>query len=225
MVTCLKGGYTYPMEHQLPPRLKELIQNARIKHLPKGQIVFYQDDVPREVYLLKQGIIKVHNIDDQGNEKILHLLKPPALAPLAIFSGTGVATRWFYTALTDCEAYVITTATLYELMNDDIETTVYLMNWFSREVHELLTRLDSLSKTNVNDKLVAVLKFLAVHHSTKRPQGWLRVNFPVSHQLLADIIGVTRESAATSMKELADAEVVRNPRLTTLEIHFERLVA
>jgi CRP-like cAMP-binding protein len=49
------------------------------------------------------------------------------------------------------------------------------------------------------------------------------VNFAVSHQLIADICGITRESAALVMKELQNENTVRNPRVTILEINQKKL--
>jgi CRP-like cAMP-binding protein len=97
------------------------------------------------------------------------------------------------------------------------------MNWFSNEVHEILTRLSSLGKTTARDKLAAVLKFLAIWHSVKRSNGWWRVTFPVSHQLLADMVGITRESAAMVMKDLQSEKLACNPRQNILEINLSKL--
>ena len=97
------------------------------------------------------------------------------------------------------------------------------MNWFFSEMHELLVRLDSMGKTNTQDKLVAALRFLAVRHSRLRPTGWYRVRFAVNHQLLANLIGMTRESTSMKMKELADGEVIRNPKNGVLEINLKKL--
>jgi CRP/FNR family transcriptional regulator, cyclic AMP receptor protein len=208
---------------EMPSSLKAAQAKARARHIPKGQIILYEGDSPLEVFIIKSGVVKLYNIDDQGNEKVLHLLKPPALMPLAFFSGPESSTRWYYTALVDCDLLVLPRYEMQQLIETDSKSAVYLTNWFSNEVHELLVRLDSLGKTNVRDKLIAALKFLAVCHAVPRRSGWLRVQFPVNHQLLADMVGITRESAAMGMKELADQKIVRNPRLTILEIDFEKL--
>lgn len=213
----------YFMNMTPPEVLKRLLDSARLKQVPKGQILFYQDDRPLEVLIIKSGIVKIHNIDSSGNEKILHLVGPPAVLPLAFFSGDNKATNWFYTTLTDCTVCTLSKENLQAAMEEHGDVAVYLMNWFSNEVHEVLVRVDSLGKTNVRDKLVAVLKFLAVRYSEKRRTGWWRVSFPVNHQLLADLIGTTRESTAMAMKELADEKLIRNPRLTVLEIKLEKL--
>ncbi|HSW80687.1 MAG TPA: Crp/Fnr family transcriptional regulator [Candidatus Saccharimonadales bacterium] len=209
---------------EMPPALKNLLEDARLKHVQKGQILFYLGDEPTEAYALKEGVVKVHNIDDVGNEKVLHLLKPLAVFPFAVFSGADAHTKWFYTALTDCDLYVVPAKLMLQTMRDDGDSAVYLMNWFSMEVHELLVRLDSLGKSNVRDKLIAALKYLAVCHGVERRSGWRRIPFSVNHQLIADMIGVTRESAAMAMKEMADNKIIRNPRLTILEIQLDKLV-
>lgn len=207
-----------------PLLLQKLAADARVKHYPRGQIMLYQGDMPQEIFILSEGVIKLHDIDSQGNEKILHLVKPYALVPFAFFSGPDHETKWFYTALTDCDVAVIPTDKLTSQLRTNPTLSVFLMNWFSLEVHELMVRLSSLGKTNAHDKVLAALKFLAVHHATPRRSGWLRVNFAVNHQLIADMTGVTRESTAMTMKELSEHKIVRNPRQTILEINLDRLL-
>lgn len=208
----------------MPSVLEAIFEDVRSKHYPKGQIMLYQHDPSLDVLLLKEGIVKVYDIDEQGNEKTLHLLKPWAIMPFVFFSGNEDPTQWFYSALTDCDVCVVPIATINAQIRANNELMLYLMHWFSQEVHEVMVRLSSLGKTNTRDKLVAALKYLALYHCIQRRSGWRRVTFPVNHQLLADMTGMTRESAATIMKSLQDEHIVRNPRLTILEINFEKLV-
>jgi CRP-like cAMP-binding protein len=205
--------------------LARLLTSARTKHIPGGQIILYEGDVPLEVYALKAGVVKMYDIDEQGNEKILHLVKPPALIPFAFFSGMRDPLKWFYTTLTDCDVYVLPVAELKARTRADPDLAEVLTNTFSSDVHQLLVRLSSMSKTNARDKILAALRFLRVCHATERRTGWWRVNFAVSHQLLADLCGITRESTALVMKQLQTEKIIRNPRVTILEIHRERLIA
>ncbi len=206
-----------------PSQLNGLLDNARLKHFPKGQIIHYEGDAVQDVYVVKSGVVKIYDLDDQGNEKILHIVKTPALVPFAFFSGQGAVTKWFYGALTDCDIYTLDNTTLRNALQHDGWLASFLMEQYSKDVHELLVRLSSLGKTSVRPKLLAVLQFLAAHHTKHRPSGWLRVRFPTNHQFLADMIGVTRESVSSVMKALQDEGVIRNPRLATLEISQQNL--
>lgn len=209
---------------KMPKELKLILTEARLKYMPKGQILLFEGDSPNEVYIVKGGVIKLYDIDSNGEEKIMHLVKSPAILPFAVFSGVSNSVlRWYYSAVTDCEVYVLLQTELYNAMKKDSELSLYVMNWFSKEVHELLVRLCSLQKTNARLKLVTALNFLAVYHSVSRGSSWRRISFPVSHQLLADMVGITRERCASVMKKLLDEHIIRYPKLNILEIDPDRL--
>lgn len=212
------------MDHFTNTPLKQLIDKAKLRHYPKGQIILYEGDIPSDFYILKDGIVKVYDIDDQGNEKILHLIKTPSLFPMVYFMGGNDQNRSFYTTVTDSEIYVLPQSVVDEHMQADSSLAIHIMQSFAQEVHEVLVRLSSLEKTTTRDKLCAALKFLAVHHSEERKTGWRRVTFPISHQILADMIGVTRESTTMVMKEFQENKIIRNPKLTVLEINFKKLI-
>lgn len=210
---------------EMPDILNEITRGLRTRHFPRGQIMLYQGDEPHETLIVRNGIMKLCDASDQDREKILHLFRPFAIAPLAFFSGNSDPIRWFYAALTDCEVYALSTDELRSRMRSDGELASYLINWFSLEVHELLVRLGSFEKTTARDKISAALKFLAVRHSVRRRSGWNRVDFPVNQQLMADLTGLTRESAATILKELQDHGIIRRPRQTILDISLPGLEA
>jgi CRP-like cAMP-binding protein len=208
-----------------PTHLRKMLDAARVKHIPRSQIILYEGDQPSEVYVLKAGIVKLHSIDEAGNDKILHLLKEGNVLPLAFFSGPDVPCRWYYTALTDCDLYVFQRNELENVLFDDPDIGRYFTNTYSEEVHELLTRLDSLSKTDASMKLTALLRYLAVCHGVTGKGAWYKIPFTVNHQLLADMIGMSRESTSICMKDLTTRKIIRNPRVAQLEIHLDRLIA
>lgn len=208
----------------LPATLRKVLRSAYVRQVPSGQIILYEGDIAREVFVLKSGIVKIYDIDENGNEKILHLVKSPAVIPFAFFSGTRESMRWFYASLTDCELYVLSAAALKTMTREDNKLAELLTNGFSKDVHELLVRLSSMGKTNTQDKVIAVLQFLLARHATQQRKGnWWRVTFPLNHQLVADLSGITRESTALVMKNLQDKGVIRSPKQMVLEINKAKL--
>lgn len=204
--------------HSLHPELAKLLDGARSKQIASGQIIFYEGDPVDYVSLLVSGVVCMYDIDSEGNRKILHLAGPPSLIPFAFFNNTDTALFWFYEALTDVEMYVLSARALRDAMDNDPALSHSLVGTFALNVHELLVRLSSLNKTHVRDKLLAVLNFLSSHHAVERRGGWFRVNFQINHQLVAEMCGITRESASLGLKELQDDGVIRFPRTGLLEI-------
>lgn len=208
-----------------PPILGRFSWTTRLKAIPNGQIIFYRNDLPTDAFIIRSGVIKLYDIDDNGNEKILHLITSPAVIPFSFFSSQGHPLQWFYATLTDCELYEISFSKLRSMMQEDAKLNDSLVAALSENVHELLARLSSLAKTHAEDKVVAVLKFLAVRHATKLRGNWWRVSFPVNHQLIADLCGITRESTAIVMKDLNDEHIIRNPKTSQLEINLASLTS
>lgn len=199
--------------------LDPLLAQAKVRQYPKGQIILYEGENPTDAFVVKQGAVKIYDIDEDGNEKILHIIKPLGIFPVIFMFGTTGQTSTFYTTVADSELYVLSRATFEERLANDPELVLYCMRWFANEVQEIMRRMSSLEKTSTRSKLFATLAYLARQHCDPPKSGWKRVRFPISHQLLADMIGVTRESTTMVMKDLQKEKIVRTPKLGSLEIN------
>ena len=201
-----------------------ITQDARLRRVPKAQYILHEGDNPLDAFILKSGVVKMCEESERG-EKILHLLRHSAVMPLAFFSGPHQIIRWAYMTLTDCEVFVLPYESMLQKMREDSDFALYLMHWFSVEVHELLLRLSSMEQTTVKDKVVSALKFLAERHTVPRRDGWRRVAFPVSHQLIASMVGASRESVTMSLGDLQKERIIKSERFTTLDINPKRLMS
>jgi len=172
-----------------------------------------------DAFVIKSGAVKIYDIDEDGNEKILHIFKAPGIFPVIFLFGSARQTNTFYTTVSDSELYVLSRAEFEQQLKSDPELSNYCMRWFADEVYEILQRMSSLEKTSTRKKLIATLSYLCRQHADEQKNGWLRVRFPVSHQLLADMIGVTRESTTMVMKDLQKNKIIRSPKLGVLDIN------
>lgn len=203
--------------------LASIVKNAQTRTFPKGQIILYQGDSPDQMYILKSGEVKMYDIDEQGNEKIMHILQPPGIFPFASYQGKQSEILWFYGALTDAEAYIVPFRELRPRMENESAIGVYLLEQVVEEMHEIFVRLNSMSKTTAREKIIAALRFLVAYHAKPKSNGWCQIAFPVSHQLLADMTGITRESATITLGQLQEQSIVKSPRLGVLEVNSHKL--
>jgi CRP-like cAMP-binding protein len=199
--------------------LDPLLANAKVRHYPKGQIILYEGENPTDAFVVKSGAVKIYDIDEDGNEKILHIIKPLGIFPVIFMFGTAGQTSTFYTTVADSDLYVLSRADFEDRLKNDPPLVLYCMRWFANEVQEMMRRMSSLEKTSTRDKLIATLGYLSRQHCGPSRAGWQQVTFPISHQLLADMIGVTRESTTMVMKDMQKEKIVRTPKLGVLEIN------
>lgn len=207
------------------PAIAPMLEQALKRTYSKGQTVLYPDHHSADVYVIASGAISMHDIDDEGNRKILHIFGPPALFPMVSFSDDLVGSAWFYTALVDTEVYILPYEEFRRRLEEVDGFTVYnlLLKQLLQEVHELLIRIASSTKANSQARLVAALKFLEAHHAKVRSTNWCPINFPVSHQLLADMTGLTRETVSVAIKQLQQQKAVRSLGGGKLEINRVQL--
>lgn len=167
----------------------------------------------------------MHDIDDDGNRKILYIFGPPTLFPMVSFQEKTVQSSWFYTTLVDTEVYVIPYESFKEKLQDKESYKAYtsLLQQALSEVHELLLRITDHIKTDSAEKIISELLFLLEHHTKAVSKTWRPVNFPVSHRLMAEMTGLSRETVTLTMKELTEKKLVRYPSKAVLELNYNHL--
>lgn len=206
-----------------PAPLEPLLAKGQIRSYPEGQIVLYQGEAPNDVFFLETGAVKVIDIDADGNEKILTILRAPAFFPLLFHLGKQDDIPFFYTTLTESKICVVNGNDFQQILHANNEVALYALRKAYTEIHELRVRIASLSKTDTSTKLLSALKFLAKYHTKVRASTWQRVMFPVSHQFLADMVGVTRESTTIGIGKLQEEKLIRFPKRGIMEINTFRL--
>jgi len=202
--------------------LKSLLEGARSKRFDHGQVLFYAGDNITENFILKTGIVKVFDIDNKGDEKVLQIIKAPAILPLDCLLSVPDTISWHYSALTDIEVYVFSPEDLRTQIATVPHLSAYVINWLAVESHELMVRIGGMSKSDAKDKIVTILNFFNVYYTGPERHGWKQIEFPITHQLIADIAGITRESATIQMGHLQKEKAIRSRR-PYLEINSQRL--
>jgi len=206
----------------MPVALHSLLETSQIRRFPSGQILFFEGDSTREIYIIKSGIVKIYDIDSRGSEKILHLLQAPSVAPFTFFNSQERPIEWFYAALTDCEVYVVSALLLQHAMYADSSLAFCLMREFSKNTQELMLRLSSLGKSKAFDKVVYTLQFLTFHFGRSQRDNWCEIPFSVNQQFISDMAGVTRESVTTAFKDLVAQKAIKQSGQSLL-IHKTKL--
>lgn len=211
------------MEYFKNTVLEPLLKQAPVRTYVKGQIIMHADDRLLDVFVTQSGAVTMQDTD-HGAQKILYIFGPNTLFPMTSFAEEEVSVNWSYAALTKVEVWVLSYAEVRRHLEGQEQLAYNLfLQQLLNEVHELLVRLSNMTKTDSRQKLIATLKFLGKCHTGASRRQWQRVTFPVTHQLLADMTGLTRETVTVVMKQLQEEGLVRAPALATLELNVTKL--
>lgn len=208
------------------PLIRSLVDTSAVRVYNRGQIVVYPNDESTNLYLIKEGAVSMETVNKNGERKVLYVFGSATLFPMVSFTERQVTSSWFYTALVDTHIHVIPYEKLLEKLKEADGFTAYnaLLKQMLTEVHELLLRISDHAKTDSIEKLISIFLFFWTYHTKKTTGAWQTVRFPVTHQFLADMTGLTRETVTIALGELTKRKLIRYKERGKLELNVRQLV-
>jgi len=200
-------------------------QVARVcpeRRFGKGSIIFAPGDPPDALYVLMSGLVTLsHLSEDDGQESILRVFGPGDVFGELFLT---VRARPFQArALTACVVTVVPGKTFLRLLSTIPRIGFNFIRVLSRHLTEMaLDRGQSSHKWSLQRLALTLLK-LGAAHGIEEPAG-TAITLPLTHQILADMIGTSRETVTRDLGRLKRRGVVRQ-RGRTLLIQAARLKA
>jgi CRP/FNR family transcriptional regulator len=202
--------------------IKKLFPDAIERTYEKKQIVCHDGDKPNTVYFILEGHIKLYDIDDQGNEKILHINGPNNLFPMLYAYNYTKEIDGFYACLDKTRLLVIPITSFKSTVDNNHELAKTLMDWFLGEIQELIFRLSAMEKNDARNKILFALKSLSLYYS-HREGSWMAIDFPITRQFMADYTGLARETVSIAMSELEKDKIIRRNLSKEIEVKVDAL--
>ena len=202
--------------------IKDLFPQATIRTYSKNQIICYNGDKPQHIFFVSRGHVRYYDIDDRGNEKILHINGPKNIFPMLYAFKIVNEVKGFYSAIDKVEVISIPLKDFHKVIETNIEFSNTLVRWFLGEIEQLAYRINSFEKTDARDKIMYALKSLAINYGHPANE-WQKLDFPITQQFVADFTGLARETVSSAMHELEKEKILKTGKLRSLEIKQKEL--
>lgn len=177
-----------------------------VRRYGKGNVVYFQGEAPRQAFLVKEGTVRAYAIDDEGEEYIVGFYSEGDVFPMDWLYNHAKATTFYYEALTPCELLPIEKPTFET--EKSTEVTNYMQSLFLNEASSNLIRNLALQQPRAKDKIIYFFYYLAIRHGKELTNGLYSLGIPLTHQTIADCLGLTRETVATELGSLKRAGAV-----------------
>ena len=209
MVDTSKSKYDY--------RVDSLFQDAREKKYPKNQIVAYQGDPLSAIHLVKDGYLKAYTILDSGDTRTMFILGPGDIFPIA-FSLTmdwnDYQIRYFYQSLTDSVLGLLDHGQFRNRIESDPKMTAVYMSYMSASNQAIMHQLEAMKHKTAKDKILLLLPYLIDKLGKQIKPRTYKLQLKLSHQEIADLSGITRETTTSLLKELEGDGVIKQQKDT-----------
>lgn len=192
-------------------QIEKLFKDSRLRSYPKNQLIHYQGDPLSNIYLVKSGYIKAYTILDSGDTRTILILGPGDIFPLAFSSSLdwkSYQLRYFYQSLCDTKLLSLSS----EVLKSHIESSKEMMNTYMTYIaasnEAIMNQLEVMKNKKAIDKVGLLLPYLISKAGKKIKPNVYQMQLKLSHQEIADLSGVTRETTTTLIKELEKVGII-----------------
>ncbi|MEX2457576.1 MAG: Crp/Fnr family transcriptional regulator [Actinomycetota bacterium] len=174
--------------------LRDLADKFHVVRYGRGEVIFREGEPAERMFLIADGRVKLTIASPSGQELMIAVL-----ARGQIFGELAVVDR----GLRDMDARAMKDATLFSLQSDQFWTMIEGRPALARRLLELmgrrLRRADQATQDLVffdaPTRLARKLLDLAEEHGSPDDNGGVRIDTRVTQEEIAQMIGVSRESA------------------------------
>jgi CRP/FNR family transcriptional regulator len=173
-----------------------------IRRIRKGQILLYQGEVPRTAMVIKEGVVKIYNISNVGEEKVVTFKVSGDMMPDSWLFGKSKVALYYYEAFTDCEVYAVNKNDLIQFIESNRDVAVDMLRRYVTQYVGATIHINALEHAKSTDKIAHTLQHLIIRFGTEHSTNLWRINLRLTHQDLANMIGLARETIAMELSRL-----------------------
>jgi CRP-like cAMP-binding protein len=185
----------------------------------RGQTILHGDDEQETVYLIGEGLVRAYTVNSRGEERTLVILAPTEIFPLNRLL-PGVNRQIFFEASSSCLLYRTSTEAVLTQARTTVDFTFSLMYKLLQQFCILLDRIDNMDYKYASERLAYRLLYLTSRFGTRQPDGSFIIKAPLSQQIIASSINMSRESVSREFERLLKKGYVRfiGKRIAILDI-------
>lgn len=173
----------------------------------KGGTILSPDDPMNEVFFIKSGVVRLYTISRDGNETTFNLLKPETyFSMLSVI--TDIPNKYYFEALTKVEVLIAPKKQFLEFIKKEPEVLFDVTKRILSGVNELLLSIENLTSGKAGDRVATMLSILARRFS-KKINNDILIDLPLTHQQIANLIGLTRETTSLEIEKLISKKIIK----------------
>ncbi len=188
--------------------IDQLKPHTIARSVRKHTILLYQGEVPRSAYFITSGVMKVYTINSSGNEQIVAFFTVGDVFPATWIFGHTSSTLYYYEAMTDCKVLAVDKETLLKTLEEKPHLQKKMFDYIMTNYTSSLMRITSLEQSRAGEKISFTLYYLVFRYGREIKPGIYSVQMNLTHTVIADMVGIARETTAVEMNKLKKAGVV-----------------
>ncbi|MFT5860431.1 MAG: CRP-like cAMP-binding protein [Flavobacteriaceae bacterium] len=180
--------------------LERLASNRSCNQIKKGQSLFIEGGIPRGVFCLNAGKVKIYTRGEEGKEQIIRIAtKGEIVGFRAMFSGDPYIVS--AETLEESNVCFISNEDFTELIDTNVELRNGILKELSQELAERASFVTAMAQKSVRERLASVLLML--------DKLYVDEMINLSREDLANYVGTATETLIRLLKDFKDEGLIK----------------
>ncbi|OGG01701.1 hypothetical protein A2W14_03740 [Candidatus Gottesmanbacteria bacterium RBG_16_37_8] len=197
MYFCYTGG----VDQEVKTKLSNFFQRGKILTYKKGEIIIRPEDIPQGVYFVKNGYVRTYALLEDGREVVLTIAQHGGYFPVAWALGNQ-PNHYYFEALSDTVLQRVSKVEILEYLTANPDILFELIKYITDCQDRLLIHIEKVLSGTSKQRVMAMLSILAGHFGEENKQSQTLINIPLTHQDIANLTCLTRETVSMHMSKL-----------------------
>ena len=180
---------------------KEVYNSGQVKSFPAGSVILNINAYIKSIPIVLSGSIKVIKSDEDGQEILLYYVKPGESCIMSFLAGIHNNTSKIKALVEeDAEILMIPVNKASQWIREFPEWTDFIFNLYQKRFEELLDAVNAIAFQKLDTRLL---------HLLRQKSGLFQSrDISITHQQLADELGVSRETVSRVLKQMENSNLI-----------------
>lgn len=194
-----------------------LSKSPMVRQIPLGSALFHQGHMPENLFLIVDGLVRIAQINTDGEQTTLRIMGPGDLCCVAALRQPSYPAT--ATAIKDTTVLVWRGCSFINVTKQHPAIANSVLAIVGNRAHELLQRATEMTGKCVSQGIAACLLWLSAQAGSKAAEG-IHIESPVTRTDLASMAGLTYFTVSRKLSAWQKQGLVKSGRhrLTILDI-------
>lgn len=191
----------------------------------KGEVFIRGGDDPKGIYYLKEGHVRQYVFTKEGEEITLNMYKPGAFFPMS-WAVNDYQNLYYFETMDASWMSLAPKDDVVEFVREKPEVLFDLLQRVYVGLDGILSRMEHLMSGKASQRLITIL-LISAKRFGKQQQDGILISLKLTHQDLANLAGLSRETVSREMIQLKQLNLIdytnTSITITSLEALEKRL--
>jgi len=185
-------------------------EHSSMKMPAKKEIIYFPEERSDNIYLLKEGKVKISRVSEDGKKTTLHLIGPGEIFGESAILGQDKREN-IAEVVEDATICSINRTMFQEMLAMNPKINMTINKFIGLRIRKIQAHVEDLVFKDAKERVIAFLMRYTQSFGKKMVDGWMVRPF-LTHQEIADLTATSRQTVNSILQELVEAKDIKYSR-------------